>query len=360
MDKWKFDDRAEVQFKNILDIYSPSSREMQLASYIRQKWELLNKVNVKTDVLGNVYGTLNPQNDLTIALVAHLDTVCIQITKVLENGHLLFRRVGTQLYSLIGKRVMVITKNDKVEGVVGFDPLIRNVPEQGLVDDDLWIDIGTESKEESLSLVSIGDFAAYRSHYERMKGHKICSAGLDNRIGLFIILETLNWFAVHGTNLSICAIGSVQEEIGLRGAQVLGNNVKMDACIIVDVDYATDIPTSRDKMIGSLQLGKGAGICKRADNNIVLQSLIMDVADEKEFPYQVNLGRNIHGGTDGDVIQLQLSGIATANVSIPCRYMHSSNEICDIRDVESVTNILISCIQKIEQQNKKSFIPGID
>lgn len=359
MNNWIFDKNAENNLKSLLSIHSPSSMEMQTANLLRNAWKQLG-LDVKTDVLGNVYGTLNPDKKFTVAIVAHMDVVSIQVTKILDNGLLLFRRLGTSLYSLIGREICIITGNKTVQGVIGYDPLERSFSEKSLLDDDLWIDIGVESKEEALSFVSIGDFAVYEPHYNRIGANKICSTGLDNRIGLFVAMEAMKLICKKSLNISVCIIGSVQEEIGLRGAQVIGNNQSINACIVTDVDYATDIITNKDKQIGELILGKGIGLCRKADNNIVLQAIIKDVASNNNIPYQINLGRNIHGGTDATSLQLQMSGIATTNISIPCRYMHSPNEICDTRDVEYAVNLLAKSIEYIDSQNKQTFIPGID
>lgn len=359
MSNWKFDKNAEVNLKKLLTIQSPSSMEMQTALSLRNNWRELG-LDVKTDLLGNIYGTLNPSKNFTIGIVAHMDVVSIQITKILDNGLLLFRRIGSSLYSLIGRKVSILSQKGNILGVIGYDPLKQNCSDKLLQDEDLWLDIGVESKTEALALIEIGDFAVYEPHYCRIGENKICSSGLDDRIGLFIATEVLKEIVQKSLDISICIIGSVQEEIGLRGAQIIGNNKQMDACLIIDVDYATDIPTNIDKQIGELILGKGIGLCRKSDNNKILQSLIKDVAENKKRSYQINLGRNISGGTDAATLQLQLSGIATTNISIPCRYMHSSNEICDIRDVEAAVNILISSIEYINGQNKLDFTPKVN
>ncbi len=99
---------------------------------------------------------------------------------------------------------------------------------------------------------------------------------------------------------------------------------------------------------------------RKADNNIVLQQIVQNVAKENGLPYQISLGRRIYGGTDASVLQLQQNGIAIMNINIPCRYMHSASEVCDIRDIETTVNLLIKAIDQIAILNKKSFIPGID
>lgn len=359
IEKWNFDEVAKKNFTALLNLYSPTSMEVETASLLREEWNQLN-LDVSTDVMGNVCGKINKGSNFTLALVSHMDVVAVQITKIMNNGLLLFRRLGTQLYSLIGKRILIRSSNRTIEGVIGFEPLNRNVPENGLVDDDLWIDIGVSSQSEAADLVDIGDLGVYLPHFEKIGPNKICAAGLDDRVGVFIEMEVIKWCVKHEINISVCAIGTVQEEIGLRGAGIVGQNHKIDACIVLDVDFATDTLSSRDKMLGELHLGKGVGFNRKADNNPVLQSLVINVANELNIPYQVTLGRNIYGGTDAGVLQLQKGGIATTNINIPCRYMHSSNEMCDKRDIESAVNLLIGLISKLESMDEKNFIPGIN
>jgi endoglucanase len=359
MKNWNYNNESEQWLKSLLNICSPSSMEIQTADFIRREWTKLG-LAVKTDVMGNVYGRLNPDRDFTIALVAHTDVVAVQISKALDNGLLLFRNIGAPPCSLAGQRVTVFSGDKETVGVIGYDALMPNYTEKALTEDDLWIDIGASSKTEALKQVSIGDFAVFHANFSMLGTDRICSAGLDDRIGVFILNEAMKQLAGQQLNLSVCAVGSVQEEIGLRGAAVIGSNQKIDACIIVDVDFATDIPNGKGRMTGELALGNGVGVCKKANNNPVLQSLIIDVAKKTDIPFQINLGRNIKGGTDAEVLQTQLSGIATANISIPCRYMHSASEVCDIKDVESAVNLIINVIREIDGSGKRSFIPGIN
>jgi len=356
---WQFDDTAEKRLKGLFSVASPYSYEVLMGNYLRELWSSQN-YNVSTDVLGNVYASLSGLKPIHIGLVAHIDTVAIQITKIMPNGMLLFRSVGLALPVLLGQRVNVVTSKGLLEGIVGFDPVVQYASTRGLMDDDLWIDIGTRTNQESLSLVDIGDFAVLKGEYGYIGKDYITIPAIDDRIGVFIIDECLRWFAGKEVPLHLHAIGSVQEEIGLRGASVIGHNLPLDACFILDVDYATDTLTPHESQLGKLILGEGVGFHRKADNNIVLQRIIREVAEKYSLQYQVSLGRNIYGGTDATSVQLQMGGIATMNINIPCRYIHSTVEMCSLSDVETAINLLIKVIQYIADIEKKCFIPGID
>lgn len=359
MSDWKFNDKAEEQLKKILSIASPFSCEIPIGNHLREMWSSLN-CDVSTDVLGNVYASVSGGIPIHIGLVAHIDTVGIQITKITSCGMLLFRSIGLNPQVLLGQNVEIVTAEGVVAGVIGFDPISLYGASKCLAEENLWIDIGACTEEEASSIVEIGDFAALKGEYMRIGESCIKSCAIDNRIGLFIINECLRWFATKGSPLHLHIIGTVQEELGIRGASAIASHKELNGCFIIDVDYATDTLTSHENQLGKLILGKGVGFHKKADNNIVLQRITKEVANKKNLPYQICLGRRIYGGTDASTIQLQMGGIATMNINIPCRYIHSANEICNIHDVETAINLLIETIYQIAELNKNSFIPGID
>lgn len=359
MSVWKFNNEAEEQLKEMLSIVSPFSSEIPIGNYLRGIWDTL-KCGVSTDVLGNVYASLSGLAPIHIGLIAHIDTVGIQITKITSCGMLLFRSIGLSPYVLLGQSVEILTIKGIIAGVIGFDPTSQYSAPKGVAVEDLWIDIGTCTKEESSSMVEIGDYGVLKGEYVRIGKSHIKNSAIDNRIGVFIINECLRWFSIKGSPLHLHVIGSVQEELGVRGASVIASHKQLNACFVIDVDYATDTLTPHENQLGRLVLGGGVGFHKKADNNIVLQRIAKEVANKNNLPYQVCLGRWIYGGTDASTIQLQLGGIATMNISIPCRYIHSASEVCNIHDIETAVNLLIETIYQIAELNKNSFIPGID
>lgn len=359
MSVWKFNETAEKRLKQLLTIPSPFSFEVPMGNYLRRIWNSFN-CDVSTDVLGNVYASLPGTMPIHVGLVAHIDTVAIQITQITDRGMLFFRSAGLRPFVLLGQRVEILTAKGKVQGIIGFDPLSQYNTSPSSIEDNLWIDIGTYSEEESSSLVAIGDFAVLKGEYTHIGKSCIGNTGIDNRIGIFIVNECIRWFATKGAPLHLHAIGSVQEEMGLRGATAITNHKQLNACFILDVDYATDTPTTHEVQLGKLSLGKGTGLHKKADNNMVLQRIVQEVANINGLPYQMNLGRHLYGGTDASVIQIQQGGIATINLNIPCRYMHSAIELCNIQDIETTVNLLIAIINTLATSQKHSFIPGID
>ncbi len=352
---WTFDSAAFQRLQELVAIAAPSMDEVALASWLRRCWTV-DGLSVSTDVMGNVHASVNEEAAVHVGLVAHMDTVALQVTKKLGNGLFNFRSIGLRPHTLLGQPVKVLTSNGMVDGVVGFDPTSQYGQPKGLIEQDLWLDAGYEAD----SKVSVGDLAVLAPRLVEMGDGLVCGTGIDDRIGILILCEIMSLVGRECPNVCLHFIGTVQEEVGLRGASIVAAQHPLDACFVLDVDYATDTPASHENDMGVLHLGKGVGLHAKSDNNPVLRKLLCNVADTEGIPYQISLGRFLYGGTDSAPLQLQQKGIATANVNIPCRYMHSPVEICDRRDVEAAVNLLAAVIREIDRTGKSGFIPGLD
>ena len=362
--KWKFDKKALHRLEPLASVISPSTEEILMARYLRSWWQEMN-LNINTDVMGNIYASINAQNRrkdnlLNLGIAAHMDTVSVQITNILPNGMLQFRSIGLQPHTLLGQPIKVLTSAGVIDGVIGFDPTSQYGQPKGLVLDDLWMDIGANSFEQACKMVEIGNLAVLLPRISNMGDNYLSGTAIDNRVGLFILNECLRWFTTHVPLINLYFIGTVQEEVGLRGANTAIANLPLDACIILDVDYATDTPASHENQMGPLHLGKGVGLHAKADNNPVLRRIAKEVAEKQQIPYQMSLGRFTYGGTDASPLQIQNGGIATLNVNIPCRYMHSPIEMCHKKDVESAIRLIIELVEELGTRLQKTFLPGID
>lgn len=355
---WTFNKESLESLSSLMAIVSPSMEEIDMATFLRKYWQE-NHLEVETDVLGNLYSCQKGTKDINIAICAHMDTVAVQITHILHNGMLQFRRIGLNPHVLLGQRLKIKTANGLIDGVVGFDPTSQYGQPKGLVDEDLWIDICVKSQAEAEEIVSVGDLAVINYGLKSTSNDYICGSSLDNRIGLFVLNECVKRFA-NNSPVNLHFIATAQEEVGLRGSAVIAAQNRYDACIVIDVDYATDTLTPHDNQMGVLKLGEGVGLQIKADNNPVLRRIAIEEAKQKKIPYQVSLGRFLYGGTDSSSIQLTGSGVATLNLNIPCRYMHSPIETCHKKDVEAAINLLFGIIEQIGGRNTSTFIPGLD
>lgn len=356
MIKWDFEDKHLELISELVNIVSPSMDERNMALYLRNEWSKQG-AEVKSDIMGNVYATMNNDDTIHIGLIAHMDTVGIQITKILGNGLLQFRSIGLRPHLLLGQNMKVLSGKGIIQGAIGFDPTSQYGQPKGLVDDDLWLDIGAVNYEDASSKVEIGDLAVLSPQTSEMGSGVICGTGIDDKVGIFIISECLKLFKKTAPSVCLHCIGTTQEEVGLRGAGVIATQCRLDACFVVDVDYATDTLTPHENQMGALYLGKGVGLHIKSDNNPVLRKIVRDVAEKNNIPYQKSLGRFVYGGTDATSVQLQCGGVATLNINIPCRYMHSPVEFCHQKDIESAINIIMYSIQEIADKRINNFIP---
>lgn len=341
---WTFDSFAYNRLNSLMQIISPSMNEVAMADHLRDLWHGTS-VKLDSDILGNLHAIANKEGHIHIGIVAHMDTVAIQITNILHNGLLQFRNIGLNPHVLLGQPMIVLTEKGLVDANIGFDPTSQFAQPKGLINEDLWLDIGTKSAQEAQSMVEVGDLAVLKPSLKVINEKYISGTGIDDRIGLFILSECLHLF-VENPNPSVClhVIASVQEEVGLRGAGIIATKHPLDACFVVDVDYATDTLTPHENQMGTLHLGKGVGIHIKADNSPVLRKMACEIASEKGISIQKSVGRFIYGGTDATALQLQCGGIATMNINIPCRYMHSPIEMCHKDDVECAIQLLMNTI----------------
>lgn len=190
--QWTFDDKARTRLKALMDIISPSMTEVLMAKNLREQWEDTG-TNVQTDVLGNIYASLdkNYENRLNFGIVAHMDTVAIQITNILPNGMLQFRSIGIQPHTLLGQSMKVLTNKRVIDGVIGFDPTSQYGQPKGLVLDDLWMDIGASSFEQARKMIEVGNLAVLSPRFSNMGDNTLSGTAIDNRVGLFILNECL-------------------------------------------------------------------------------------------------------------------------------------------------------------------------
>ena len=316
-----------------------------------------------TDVMGNTIGAINPDSKFKVMLAGHYDEIGFQIVHISEEGLIYFRNVGgIDKATVPGTEVEIQTAKGKISGIIGKKPIHLIPPKDRdkiLFLKDLWIDIGSDSKKETEKTVSIGDPISVKPNFIKLGKHKIMSKGLDDKIGAFVVAETVKKISRHRDfDIGVYCVGTVQEEVGLRGAHTAAYKINPNVGIAVDVGFATDTPDINVKEHGSIKLGKGPILTRFANENQVLGKKIRAIAKSKKIPIQEEAGYSASGGTDTASIQLARDGVATALVSIPNRYMHTPVEICDLRDVENTIELLSELILSLKPDD--TFIPGID
>lgn len=303
---------------------------------------------IHTDVVGNVIAHKRGSGK-KLMLIAHHDVVKLMVTYIDNNGFLYFKPSGVIDASILPARKIIIRHSGQsVIGIIGKKPihLQREDGTAKITFEDLWIDIGAVNKEEALAMVDIGDYAFYSSANEEMPHGLITCGGLDDYAGLCVLMNVAESIKDSPVPWDIYFVASNFEEIGMRGAQVAANAIKPDYCIAIDVAHATDYPTMNPIRDGDIYLNKGCVLSygPNVDNSLLTQ--LRDLTKQNEIKYQIEASP-YPTGTDANVVQVSASGIMTAIVSIPCRYMHTPYEIVSVHDINSATD-LISCFLLVE------------
>jgi len=333
---------------------APSTRENPvqcwLDSYLREKG-----FDAQGDALGNLWCSNRTGGRLKCGIIAHADEIGIQITSIEAPGIARFRKIGgLRAPSLIGHKVVFTNSlGVAVRGIVGCDPMQDNGTETGIMvrTSDLWVDIGVESVEEFSSRLAVGDFATFEANgVERLSENRLVGKALDDRCGLAAAVTVFGELADKSGNLDLIFISSVQEELNLFGSKAMP--VDLDVAIVVDVDFAADTPSAITDLT-NLTLGKGIGVCINADNHQVLTDMLMDICREQGIPFQITVGRNFSGGTDAAALRLK-NATATINISIPLRYMHTSQEMLDMRDLEWAAKAIIALVEELNTMNSSN------
>ena len=324
--------------ENILTAYGPSGHEGRVADVIRAALEG-HVDELYTDVMGSLIAV--KKGDGTgkkIMASAHMDHIGLAVVDADKHGYLRVCNVGgIRAATMVSGHVVF---GNGVMGVVGADEKVKGE----LQVSDLYIDIGAESKEEALEMVSLGDMCVMAPRVTKLGENRIASPAMDDRIACFVQAQAVLDLPKEHKN-DVYAVFSVQEEVGLRGATTAAYHVNPDMGIAVDVTGVGDVPKVSTKV--PVQLGKGAAV-KIMDRSLICTPCVVEMmeklAEENAIPYQ----REVlpYGGTDAGAIQKSRGGVPSGVISIPCRYIHSAAETVDVRDVEAAIALVKACILK--------------
>ncbi len=331
-------------FKSIVNEPSPSGYEEGAAELYRQFTSGFAD-EVSTDSHGNVFAVLNPKASMKIMLAGHMDEIGFVIHYISPEGLLYFSQVGGHDSAIvIGQRVWIHSK-ERIPGVIGrkaIHLLDSKEREAKPKLEEMWIDIGVNSKEEAEKLVKLGDPVTYQAEYQPLQGDRVAARGFDNKMGAFIVAEALRQLKEDGgldSKVGVYAVATVQEEIGLRGARTSAYTVNAQSGIAVDVNHATDYPSVSKSKHGELVIGKGPSVTRGANINPIVFQMIEEAAAKAKLPYQISVSP-AGTGTDANAMQINRSGMATGLLGVPLRYMHTPCEVLSLKDVEDCAALM--------------------
>ncbi|WP_026560860.1 M42 family metallopeptidase [Bacillus sp. J37] len=319
---------------------------------------------VLTDNLGSLIAKkVGQENGPKVMIAGHLDEVGFMVTQIDDKGFLRFQTVGgwwSQV--MLAQRVTIVTRKGEVTGVIGSKPPHILPPEarkKPVEIKDMFIDIGASSREEAMEFgVMPGDQIVPYFEFTVMKNEKMLLAkAWDNRIGCAIAIDVLKALKDTDHPNVVYGVGTVQEEVGLRGARTSANMIQPDIAFGVDVGIAGDTPGISDKEASS-KMGEGPQIILY-DASMVshkgLRDLVTDTADELNIPYQFDAIAG--GGTDSGAIHISANGVPALSITIATRYIHSHAAMLHRDDYENAVKLIAEVIKRLDREtvNKITF-----
>ena len=305
---------------------------------------------IETDSMGNVMAyRIASSNAPVIMIEAHIDEIGFQVIYIDDNGCIYLRRNGgIDMQCVVGSKVLITTDTGYINGVIGKMPIHLLTPsEREKIPElsSLWIDTGLSASEVK-ERVKVGDPVAYVANHQWLTDNIITSKALDDKIGVYVVAEVMR--RIHEENIldiNVCGVATVQEEVGCRGAATSSFRVNPLINITIDVDFATDVPGCSNTKYGEVKLGEGVIISRNLDNTPILVEQMKKIAKSNDIKIQLSARPNSTGGTNASRIQLSRQGVMTLSLGIPCRYMHTPVEMCDMRDVEACINLIVDFIK---------------
>ena len=313
-----------------------------------------------TDIYGTAVGVINPKAKYKVVIEGHSDEISWYVNYITDNGLIYVIRNGGSDHQIApSKWVNIHTKKGVVKGVFGW-PAIHTrkkgkeeIPKQ----DNIFIDVGAKDKKEVDKMgIHVGCVITYPDTFNELNKDKFVCRAIDNRAGGFMIAQVARLISENNIKLpfGLYITNSVQEEVGLRGAEMITQTLKPNLALITDVCHDTSTPMINKKTEGHTEIGKGPVIsyAPAVQNN--LRERIIETAEKNKIPFQ-RLASSRFTGTDTDAFAYSNGGVASALISLPLRYMHTTVEMVHRKDVENVIKLIYETLLTIKNEESFSY-----
>lgn len=307
------------------------------------------------DTYGSCVGIINPEKEYKVVIEAHADEISWFVHYITDNGFIYLRRNGGSDHMIApSKRINIHTKNGIIKGVFGWPAIhTRREKDTAPKENNITIDVGCSSKEEVEKLgIHVGCVCTYEDELMELNNKYFVGRALDNRIGGFMIAQVARLIKENNIELpfGLYITNSVQEEVGLRGAEMIAEKIKPNVAIITDVCHDTQTPMIDKKVQGDLHAGKGPVLTygPAVQNNLL--ELIINTAEKNKIPFQ-RAAASRATGTDTDAFAYSNGGVASALISLPLKYMHTTVETVSKTDVENVIKLIFKSLRNIENNH---------
>lgn len=345
-------DRSRAFLKRYLDNASPTGFE----SSGQRLWLDHIKPYIDshfTDNYGTAVGVVNPQAKYKVVIEAHADEISWFVHYITKEGFIYVRRNGGSDHIIApSKRVNIHTEKGIVKAVFGWPAIHvrngKNDPVPSL--DNIFLDCGCESKEAVEKLgVHVGCVITYEDEFMVLNERHYVGRALDNRIGGFMIAEVARLLKEQKVKLpyGLYIVNSVQEEVGLRGAEMIVETIKPHVAICTDVTHDTQTPMMNKVQNGDIACGKGPVVsyAPAVHNNLLKK--VIEAAQKEKIPFQ-RMAASRATGTDTDAFAYGAAGVPSALISLPLRYMHTTVESVHSHDVENVIKLIAATLKNIK------------
>lgn len=350
-------------FKSYINNASPVGFE----SWGQRLWIDYLKPYVDThfvDPYGTAVGVINPSHPFKVVIEAHADEISWFVNYITADGLLYLKRNGgVDHQTAPASRVIIHGKKGPVKAVFGWPAIHTRLgsPEQKEPTprtDNLWLDCGARSKKEVAALgIHIGAVVTYQDGFDELANGNYIGRAFDNRIGGFMIAEVARLLKENKKQLpfGLYVVNAVQEEIGLRGAEMIARRIKPDIAIITDVTHDTTTPLINKAIEGDVATGKGPSLCYAPAVHNKLLTLVEDVAAKKKIPVQWR-AQSRSTGTDTDSFAYSNDGCPSVLISIPLRYMHTTVEMLHRDDIESTIRLMYETLLTLSPKTNLRYL----
>lgn len=309
----------------------------------------------RTDAYGNAVATFEGGDGPHIVVSGHADEIGYMVSSITDDGFVRILPIGgSDPLVSPGTHIEIHTEDGPINGVIGQTAIhLRDRDDDETRDITAQhVDIGAEDEDEARSLVEVGDPATAATAVHDLHGTTLAARGLDNRAGTWVAAESLRLAAERDVDARVSAVSTIQEEVGLKGAQMVGFSLEPDAVVAVDVTHAADNPGFPEDRASDVELGEGPVVSRGTANHPVLVDAVRAAADAEGLPIQLQAtGRRT--GTDADAFYTQRGGIPSLNLGLPNRYMHTPAEVVDTDDLETAAAVLAALADR--ESDRENF-----
>lgn len=313
-----------------------------------------------TDNYGSVVGVINPKAKYKVVIEAHADEISWFVHYINADGFIYLRRNGGSDHMIApSKRVNIHTDKGIVKAVFGWPAIhMRHQKEETPSMKNIFLDCGCSTKEEVEKMgIHVGCVVTFEDEFITLNKNRYVGRALDNRMGGFMIAEVARLLKEQKTELpfGLYIVNAVQEEVGLRGAQMIAHKIKPDVAIVTDVCHDTQTPMVNKIQNGDLHSGQGPVLTygPAVQNNLL--KVIIDAAEKNKIPFQ-RAAASRATGTDTDAFAYSNEGVPSALISLPLRYMHTTVEMCRKEDVENAIRLILESVKALKNNQDFRYI----